>query len=152
MAPFATGPALAAKMVVVVVVVGPVVVEVEVEVEVEVVVVALGPTTVVVVELDEGADVVVEPMTVVVEAVPVADCPLMPAGTSEGAAAKVSCAFQYLSSCVAEGLPRVHAYPMLYVPGGTVWGPSAPNTSNVNALSPTSRPPPPGASATAVVS
>ena len=38
---------------------------------------------------------------------------VIPAGTSVGSAEKVSCAFQYLSSCVADATPNVQAYPML---------------------------------------
>ena len=138
---------------IVVVVVGAIVVVVvgaTVVVVVGAIVVVVGAIVVVVV----GAIVVVVVGAIVVVVVGGVTTPatqVMPDGLSVESTEKVSCAFQYLSSCVADGSPRVHAKPMLYVPAGTTCGPAAPKTPNEMVGIPVSKPGPPGVLATAVV-
>jgi hypothetical protein len=134
---------------IVVVVVGAIVVVVGAIVVVvgAIVVVVVGAIVVVV-----GAIVVVVgAIVVVVGGVTTPTTQVMPDGRSVGSAEKVSCAFQYLSSCVADATPKVHAYPMLYRPGGMICGPLAPNTPNEMVGNPVSNPGPPAVLATAVV-
>ena len=102
-------------VVVVVVVVGAIVVVVvgaTVVVVVGAIVVVVGAIVVVVV----GAIVVVVVGAIVVVVVGGVTTPatqVMPDGLSVESTEKVSCAFQYLSSCVADATPNVQAYPML---------------------------------------
>ena len=100
---------------IVVVVVGAIVVVVvgaTVVVVVGAIVVVVGAIVVVVV----GAIVVVVVGAIVVVVVGGVTTPatqVMPDGLSVESTEKVSCAFQYLSSCVADATPNVQAYPML---------------------------------------
>lgn len=118
-----------------------------------VVVVAVPDFTVVVVTPDATVVVVTAGAVVVVVAgvLPTTAVHVIPDGLSTESTANVIWAFQYLSSCVADANPRVHAKPTLYVPAGTICGPLAPKTPNEMVGIPVSKPPPPGADATAVV-
>jgi hypothetical protein len=115
----------------------------------DVVVVVAAGRTVVVVAVDltvvvvapPAAVVVVAAMLVVVAGEAATTVHVMPDGVSVGVTANVSCTFQYLSSCVADALPSVHAKPRLYVPAGTTVGPSAPNKLNESGGSPVINPP-----------
>jgi len=80
-----------------------------------VVVVVVPDFTVVVVTPDATVVVVTAGAVVVVVAgvLPTTAVHLIPDGLSVESTANVICAFQYLSSCVAEANPRVHANPML---------------------------------------
>jgi hypothetical protein len=116
------------------------------------VVVVVVPGFTVVVVAPDGAVVVVAAGAVVVVGVePLTTCHVIPDGMSAGSTAKVNTAFQYLSSCVADAEPRVHANPTLYVPAGTICGPLAPKAPNEIVGIPVTNPPPPGEAATAVV-
>ena len=67
----------------------------------------------VVVVAPPAAVVVVAAMVVVVAVEAATTVHVIPDGTSAGVTANVSCTFQYLSSCVADAVPSVHAMPTL---------------------------------------
>ena len=139
------------------VVVAPAIVEVVVVAPAIVEVVDDPATVVVVVAVGRKVVVVVAPATVVVVAIVVevvvvttdaaTAVQVRPDGTSAASATTVICAFQYLSSWVADAGPSVHAYPMLYVPAGRNAVPSSPMNPNDIAFSPISSPPPPAVGA-----